>query len=131
MQVGKQNNPTRQFDQRNAVTFDPQKRVAGKVYGNIKKKALLDIIFRFAMFTTKKNRIKSSRNSVKEQDIRFKFSTTVDPAKILRNPLKRGDIFAYGWFSRSGSHMVRAKKPSRCRLMERNGTGRFIPILLI
>ena len=35
-----------------------------------------------------KNGIKSSRYSVREQGIRFKFAVTIDPAKILQNPLK-------------------------------------------
>ena len=41
------------------------------------------------------NGIKSSRNSVKEQDIRFKFASTIDAAKILRNPLKKEKKFVH------------------------------------
>ena len=56
------------------------------------------------MFSYSKIGIKSSRNSVKEQDIRFKFATTIDAAKILRNPLKKKKKH-YGGF-RVASHLA-------------------------
>ena len=40
------------------MTFDPQERVAEKVYRNIKNFVLLDIIRCFAMFTTQKTALK-------------------------------------------------------------------------
>ena len=77
------------------MTSDPQEHVAKKVYGNIKRFSRLDIILLSPMFTTFKNGIKSSHDSVKEQDICFKFSITTDPAKILGNPIKN-IYFPYG-----------------------------------
>ena len=71
------------------MTSDPQEHVAKKVYGNIKRFSRLDIIRLSPMFTTFKNGIKSSHDSVKNQDICFKFSITTDPAKILGNPIKK------------------------------------------
>ena len=51
-----------------------------------------NLLFRNVYYS--KNGIKSSRNSVMGQDIRFKFATTIDGAKILRNPFKKNCI----WF---------------------------------